>query len=72
MNRRTKNLTEKHLRLAIAACDREAKQKSWTSSFKEWNKTVKKKDRYSQESNFRRDALKARERLVTRGAINGN
>jgi|GEM_PF-4626327 len=65
LNRRIKTLTDKHLRLAIAACEREKNDTPWTTAFKEWNKAAKRSDRYSQESNFRRDALRARARLMS-------
>lgn len=64
LTRKTKTLTEKHLRLAVIACKREAKAESWKAAFAAWNKAAAKADRYEHESNFRRDVLKARERLI--------
>ena len=59
--RRLRRLSDKHLRLAAFLADRP--DESWEKRFRSWNKSHP-KWKYSQESNFRRDALKARERFV--------
>lgn len=68
LTRRTRKLKEKHYRLA-AFLGQSGKDESWKGRFTRWNKTVAKgknrKWRYGKESNFRRDCLKAKERVLS-------
>jgi hypothetical protein len=59
--RRVRSLSDKHLQLASFLAEKP--DESWASRFHRWNKAFP-KWKYVHASNFRRDALKARERVV--------
>ena len=60
--RRVRPLSEKHLRLASFFVEKP--DESWASRLHRWNKAFP-KWKYVHSSNFRRDALKARERIIS-------
>jgi len=62
LSKRIKALSIKHLRLAAFFADRPTDEK-WQTRMKAWNR-ANRKWKYTQESNFRRDCLQARKRVL--------
>lgn len=67
---RYRPLSPKHLRLAVFALEEREKNRPWAEIMQSWNESYGRefaKGTYEQASNFRRDALKAQERLLKSG-----
>jgi hypothetical protein len=61
--RRHRNLSEKHMQLALFA-SRRTKSETWAEKMDEWNKNYQVEWRYKEVSNFAHDCLQAQRRLL--------